>query len=247
MDDAPTLPVTWAEVRALMESGAGVDGLTNRSIAELLNADQADVTHLTRLMWKAGEIRRFVPGPHKQYQNFYFPIGSPTTINRNSHMNASRVIELERGLNMTDKKILDMVPFTDPWTVNDIHKAIDKLGRKIERKTLCGALLSLRDVGLIKDVNGAYIRVSAKQKTSSPALPTAEPTEPAASPDTVNKATTLDRLADGARNARNMAAQLMEMASNLEEVALEVEERIQQASAESAKFRQFRELLKSVD
>lgn len=46
-------PVTWDAVKRILSVNIG---LTNREITERLNADSTDVSHMTRLMTKAGEL-----------------------------------------------------------------------------------------------------------------------------------------------------------------------------------------------
>ena len=48
---------TWDAVKAILAKSSP-RGLTNRQIAGLLDADMQQVTLLTNLIWKAGEIDR---------------------------------------------------------------------------------------------------------------------------------------------------------------------------------------------
>lgn len=52
--------VTWDSVKNLLDANA-LAGLTNKQIAHALNAYVEDVTVLTRLLAKAGEIKMFQP------------------------------------------------------------------------------------------------------------------------------------------------------------------------------------------
>lgn len=54
------IPVTWASIESLMKAKSPA-GLTNLQISHLLNADNADVSALTRLMAKAGVIVKLPP------------------------------------------------------------------------------------------------------------------------------------------------------------------------------------------
>jgi len=49
-------PLTWAAVAALVEEAP--QGLSNQQIAAALEVDYHDVSFLTKLMWKAGQLQR---------------------------------------------------------------------------------------------------------------------------------------------------------------------------------------------
>jgi len=59
----PLMAITWSLVIETLERVPA--GCTNRQLAELGPFDYGETCHLTRIMWKAGELSRELTDPAK--------------------------------------------------------------------------------------------------------------------------------------------------------------------------------------
>lgn len=167
-------------------------------------------------------------------------------------MNAARLQEAERSLNGAAKKVLDCVPFGDPLSMGRIVGLLAERGQKFDPRVVQGCLAALLDSGLVREAAaGTYQRVAipAKRvtlKVAAPAEP-AEAAQAAAGPAPDAPRDTLAKLADMAAATRAAAADLTQLADRLDDLAIEVEERIQAVKDRTAKLEQLSALLRDLN
>jgi hypothetical protein len=108
---------------------------------------------------------------------------------------------------------------------------------------------TLKRQGLIQEPErGSFIRIEVKETTTFDKFieETKEKTMATSKPVTQIKQSNLDRLINLSEKANGLAAQMKAMATELENVALEIEAEIQENSTSAQKLKQLQELLKGV-
>lgn len=181
----------------------------------------------------------------------------------NSAMNKARLAELERAQTGIARKVLELVPNNEPWTMHQMQlEAVRVNGPHLDRRTLEGCLNHLCGVGLVKRANDGWIRVLAKeyvppaQSQPEPAVAEVRNEEKPADQERGGVAPTADimelpvdpmtKLAKIAQHARATAELLNRMASEIDDVAIAAEESMQKALADTEKLRQLQSLLKDI-
>jgi hypothetical protein len=153
-------------------------------------------------------------------------------------------------LNAPVKKVYEAVPASEAWTSTQIIGEISRLGYSMrDSKAIIGCLDTLKRQGLIQEPErGSFIRVEVKETTTFDKFieETKEKTMATSKPVTQIKQSNLDRLISLSEKANGLAAQMKSMATELENVALEIEAEIQENSTSAQKLKQLQELLKGV-
>jgi hypothetical protein len=153
-------------------------------------------------------------------------------------------------LNAPVKKVYEAVPASEAWTSTQIIGEISRLGYSMrDSKAIIGCLDTLKRQGLIQEPErGSFIRVEVKETTTFDKFieETKEKTMANSKPVTQIKQSNLDRLISLSEKANGLAAQMKSMATELENVALEIEAEIQENSTSSQKLKQLQELLKGL-
>lgn len=168
-------------------------------------------------------------------------------------MNAAKLAEAERTVSIQARKVLEATPLAEIWTIKQVCSELGRRGVRMDVETVAGCLASLKDDGLVREHRrGEFQRISAKAPVLA-AVPAAQ-TEPAqaATPAASAPAAapvrgdTLAKIAGLAASLRDAAHQLLSEAQLLDDIAIEVEERIAAVGAESDKLRQLQQLLRSI-
>tara|TARA_R110000822_G_scaffold17518_11_gene58962 strand:- start:350 stop:826 length:477 start_codon:yes stop_codon:yes gene_type:complete len=153
-------------------------------------------------------------------------------------------------LNAPVKKVYEAVPVSEAWTSTQIIAEISRLGYSMrDSKAIIGCLDTLKRQGLIQEPErGSFIRIEVKETTTFDKFieETKEKTMATSKPVTQIKQSNLDRLISLSEKANGLAAQMKSMATELENVALEIEAEIQENSTSAQKLKQLQELLKGV-
>ena len=162
----------------------------------------------------------------------------------------TRFKQVHNTLNAPVKKVYEAVPASEPWTSNQIIGEISRLGYSMrDSKAIIGCLDTLKRQGLIAEPErGSFIRIEVKETTTFDKFieETKEKTMATSKPVTQIKQSNLDRLINLSEKANGLAAQMKAMATELENVALEIEAEIQENSTSAQKLKQLQELLKGV-
>lgn len=157
----------------------------------------------------------------------------------------------QEGLNGTARKVFAAVPMAQPWSLPQILAEMRRTGCLCDARIAGGCLDALRGRGLVKEPErGMFIRVPVRVRPAAPIedeelemvsavmVSPPVPVPPAGSP--------LDRLAALATQCRQQARGLEVVATQLEEVALDVQVQIDSERAGGEKLRQLQALLKGI-
>jgi len=162
----------------------------------------------------------------------------------------TRFKQMFNVLNAPVKKVYEAVPVSEVWTSTQIIAEISRLGYSMrDSKAIIGCLDTLKRQGLIQEPErGSFIRIEVKETTTFDKFieETKEKTMATSKPVTQIKQSNLDRLISLSEKANGLAAQMKAMATELENVALEIEAEIQENSTSAQKLKQLQELLKGV-
>jgi len=162
----------------------------------------------------------------------------------------TRFKQMFNVLNAPVKKVYEAVPVSEAWTSTQIIAEISRLGYSMrDSKAIIGCLDTLKRQGLIQEPErGSFIRIEVKETTTFDKFieETKEKTMATSKPVTQIKQSNLDRLISLSEKANGLAAQMKAMATELENVALEIEAEIQENSTSAQKLKQLQELLKGV-
>ena len=162
----------------------------------------------------------------------------------------TRFKQMFNVLNAPVKKVYEAVPVSEAWTSTQIIGEISRLGYSMrDSKAIIGCLDTLKRQGLIAEPErGSFIRIEVKETTTFDKFieETKEKTMATSKPVTQIKQSNLDRLINLSEKANGLAAQMKAMATELENVALEIEAEIQENSTSAQKLKQLQELLKGV-
>ena len=162
----------------------------------------------------------------------------------------TRFKQMFNTLNAPVKKVYEAVPVSEAWTSTQIIAEISRLGYSMrDSKAIIGCLDTLKRQGLIQEPErGSFIRIEVKETTTFDKFieETKEKTMATSKPVTQIKQSNLDRLISLSEKANGLAAQMKAVATELENVALEIEAEIQENSTSAQKLKQLQELLKGV-
>ena len=168
-------------------------------------------------------------------------------------MKQSKLDETYRSLNGVAKKVLDVVPIQEQWPITKIISEIARLGSRPDHKVVRGCLKSLADQGLIKRCGpqGAetFIKVVGSQESAKKVdirVPDESKSQIIEMPMKADNKDTLGKLAALSADARLISDRLLSLARSIDDLAIEVEERIQSATQGSEKLRQLQDLLRSI-
>jgi len=169
-------------------------------------------------------------------------------------LKSEKIDEKLRGRSMQEQKAFAAVPIQEYWSAAQIGSAIQRAcGSVMDRRTLDGCLVRLKDAGLIQSrADGTFKRTAIRDGEKK------DMAENRKDDDIVAKATDvvmsvnpkgpdmLDRMQALATNMRLHADYLQTMAAQVEEMALEIEERRETGDAEVQKLRQLKSILKEL-
>lgn len=192
----------------------------------------------------------------RAYGRGYFDAIQKIESERQDSMNPARMEEATKSLSGIAKHVLDATPKMEVWTTQQICTEIRRAGRNIETTIVMGCLGTLVRQGLVQEKpSGHFIRVMPKQKAPPPpTLQVVQAPVPEAAEQPASQAAatpqrddgTLAKLAELSNALRASAESLENFANDLDDVAIEVEERIQKINADSEKLSQLRALLKGI-
>ena len=175
----------------------------------------------------------------------------------NDPMTPAKLAQAEQSVNGIALKVLEATPKQEPWPLNKIIGELKRQGCSIGPDVALGCLSTMAKTGLVREPEPrCFIRVTAKERTVDlavvpvkavkPAKPAPEPEPAPAAPEPASERDTLAKLADLAAGVRVMAQQCTDLARAIDDVAIEVEERIAKSNEDSTKLAQLRALLKGI-
>jgi hypothetical protein len=168
-------------------------------------------------------------------------------------LSQTRFKQLHSTLNAPVKKVYEAVPLSEVWNTTQIIGEISRLGYSMrDPKAIIGCLDTLKRHGLITEPErGSFVRVEVRETVTHNTFDkfleeTKEKTMATSKPVTQIKQSNLDRLINLSEKASGLALQMKSLASDLENVSLEIEAEIQENVISAQKLKQLQELLKGV-
>lgn len=158
-------------------------------------------------------------------------------------MSAKNLRSIEDGLNGIAKKVLSVVPIREAWSIDQIVAEMFRQTRSTPDKNVVqGCLEHFVDVGIAKRIGALFQRVEIKEKRQitvpvSRDAPAPSPAHEGNKPEEPQPP--VDRLG-------SIAAQLRGIASQIEDVALDVASKSSDTDKEAEKLRTLKKLLKDL-
>ena len=157
-------------------------------------------------------------------------------------MNATRIRAIEDGQSGTAKKVLAAVPIKEDWTIHQIGAEMRRLGWAPNVDVIERCLMHFIEQKIVRKVQpDTYQRTKVAPPRPEPMLTREPVADPPVTPLPV-------AAAPAPQDPFDRAAALVEKMDGLlrefSEVTLAMQERVEQARAESAKFRRLQELLR---
>lgn len=163
------------------------------------------------------------------------------------------------GQSAIAKKVFEMVPIKDAWSMDQIMGEMLRVTRaRIDAKVARACVEALKESGLVREVRrGQYQRVEVKAR--QPSLP--DPFSTSGEPESSAPATEalpvaaeavqasrrpIDMLAEAAARLKAVAQGISDAAADLENIALVIEEEFSAQGQNAEKFKQLQALLKSL-
>ena len=161
-------------------------------------------------------------------------------------MNQQKFESVFRGLSMQARKVYDCIPIAEAWNPAQIMGELHRRNISMsDRHVVMGCINSMIDSGVVNEVaRGVFrrevIRPKCEIKEINPIKPTKEPEVITPVPSkTTPLVGPLDRLSA-------FASRLRELASDMENAAIELAGQAEKNDAETAKMRQLQAILKSL-
>ena len=160
-------------------------------------------------------------------------------------MTTTRIRILENQQTGVAKKVYGAVPINEAWPSRQIVMELSRQGQVRDFSIIEGCLNTLKEVGLIREVApGHFQRIKPKPTAEKETEPmTTKPLNP---PTKSEPTEPMDRLAAIGARLRSLSKTFLELADDIEEVALAFEEKASGNDEELAKLRQLKGLLKSL-
>ena len=182
---------------------------------------------------------------------------------KEADMTPAKLAQAEQAVNGIAQKVLDATPKQEPWPLSKIIAELKRTGCNIGADVALGCLSTMTRAGLVKELAPrTFMRVTAKERPAAelvvvvakpskqakpPQEPDLEPVATAIQPEpAATRGDTLAKLADLSAGVRAMAAQFTALAAAIDDVAIEVEERIAAVDAGNQQLAQLRALLKGI-
>lgn len=161
-------------------------------------------------------------------------------------MNQTKMARVEDDLTHTERKVLDVVPIEEVWSLTQIASEMKRRGINMDLRVVQGVLNHLCDCKLIKEDQprqfirkGKTVMLQTATQTPAPAAPVLSVVAPA--PVAVTPAAPVPLLVKFDALARDLRA----LAATVEDLALEVEARAQSSGDAANRLRKLQELLLS--
>lgn len=166
-------------------------------------------------------------------------------------MNHARFSAIYSGLTSVAKKVYEAVPIAEYWPAAKIIYEMDRLNIHVDHSVVRGCLRSLKEAGLIMEVNkqGEFKRVPVRMPASkTKTVEEEEMNNKNTAPATCHpkKTTPMDALGELAQRAVRMADMLKDLASDISDAAVEIQAQLEAGDEDVQKLRQLQTLLKGI-
>ena len=171
-------------------------------------------------------------------------------------MNYARFQSIYRGLSGTSKRLYDAVPAETAWSTQQILNELSRQNQKMDVHIAVGTLSNLKQSGLVLELGIGMWRREKVNK--APGRPKNEPTpapvtitnvkEPMNTPATKSHqdVSAIDKFCTLAERVKTIAKSLVELASDIEKAALEIEEQSAEDAEQLEKARKLKQLLQEL-
>ena len=161
-------------------------------------------------------------------------------------MNEVRFNRVIQGGSSVARKVYEAVPIADAWNPSVIHQELRRIGYTMDLHAIKGCLAALAAEGVaIEHPARLYQRTPVKPRPIKE-IKAEEPMATVAAAPAKVGVRPLAKLANIASRAKNIAAMLNELASDIELAALDIDEQDGQNNAQVNKLKQLKELLKEL-
>ena len=155
------------------------------------------------------------------------------------NLNQAKFNAIFNGLSAIAKKVYEAVPISAPWDAQQIHHEMIRTFTASDLKTTTGCLNTLVSSGLIREpTKGTFVRIEVKQKVHTPM----KKEETVAT----KLETPMDKLLSISSGLKTLTNTINGLAKELDEVALDIEIKLEADSAETQKLKQLQQILKSL-
>lgn len=173
-------------------------------------------------------------------------------------MSPAKAASLLNGQTSIARKMFEFVPIADEWTEAQVAGEMRRVtGSSPDLKVVRGCLRDLADSGLIRRRNDKFRRAAAPEKTQQKEseMPAAKAVttlqlKPAAKPEPQVAPSPIEILGDIAGSivelSKGVAVQLQQLASRVEEAAIQIEQGQEANAANLQKLKQLQQLLRSL-
>ncbi len=156
------------------------------------------------------------------------------------NLNQAKFNSIFNGLSTVVKKTYEAVPIATQWDASQIHNELIRVGAASDLKTTIGCLNTLVSSGLVKEpVRGAFVRIEIKARS-------AKQEEFEEYKQAEKQKGPLDVLIAIAGKAKKISLMIVELAKEIEDSALDIEEKLAAESEETKKLKQLQSILKSL-
>ena len=169
-------------------------------------------------------------------------------------MTPAKLAKAEQAVNGIAEKVLGATPIQEAWSLTKIVGELKRTGCNVSIDVALGCLSTMSRSGLVKEVEPrTFQRVTAKARAPLAVVERVDEVKeqapvpaPAVAPPKTDSRDTLTKLADLSAGLRGMAQQFAALATAIDDVAFEVEERIAGHAEDSKTLAQLRTLLKGI-
>lgn len=177
-------------------------------------------------------------------------------------MSQSRFDAIFSGQSAIARKVYGAVPMADSWNITKVVAELVRQGFAHDQRTVAGCLDGLQRAGLINEVNRGEFRresikgVSADRAVIRTALVDARlsaglplPSGSCTASSQMDKeaiSSPMDILGDLATRAAGIAQAVKDLCTDIGNAAIDIQQRVEDAEADTSKFKQLQTLLKSM-
>ena len=182
-------------------------------------------------------------------------------------ISASRQASLFNGLNSVAKKVYNVVPINEAWTIQQILSELHRNSQPMTVSVVHGCLGNMAANGLVREQPKGEFRREAVRPPAPPETECKKPTWPSAKPTTstptameiamatvttvkpvktVEPVSPIDRLGALAARVTAMANDLKALASDIADTALDVQSELENNAHDLTRLKQLQALLKDL-
>jgi len=173
---------------------------------------------------------------------------------KEGELNSERLVMIVSNLSTRMRKVYEVVPLAEPWTVAQISAELRRKGISRAYNELEACIRQLADLKIVEPCpNNTFIKARVKEKEDMPTLSLPKTTmvtvvgpEPQKEEPMNKRETPVEKISALSQRIDGIIQSLRTLASDMETAALEIEETISKRDQDTQKLRQLQTLLKSL-